>query len=102
MALPILIVGTIAGAGAPAAAEERVVCTAQKVQDQDYQGLPDPYRARVICSSIPRNKKIRAKLDVQWDTDQHSAWFTNTNVWYYTGNNLCTFGCSATLEVANR
>jgi hypothetical protein len=98
----VLVVGTIVGINSTASAEERVVCTAQKVADP-VPFLPANVRARVKCTQIPRSKKIRPKLDVKWDTDNTGDWFTATNVWFYVKmGSACPFGCTATYDVANR
>jgi regulator of RNase E activity RraB len=85
---------------APPAAALGASCTAVK-QTREEMGL-DSHRARVICTWIASDTKVRAKLVRDGAKDYTSSWFTTTNKYYYTGWATCYAGCHAVYEVAPR
>lgn len=87
-------------ATAPSASAVSASCTAVKQTDSQV-GL-DAHRARVICSSIASDTKVRAKLVRNGAVDYTSSWFTTKGKYYYTAWASCYAGCHATYEVARR
>lgn len=71
-------------------------CTAAK-ETRAETGL-DSNRARVRCTSIASDTKVRAKLNRNNGPDYTGSWFTTTYKNYYSPWGACAFGCSATYD----
>lgn len=93
----LLVVGGLQSADAMADG-----CEHWKYHDQSNPLSFDYYGASARCSSIPADKKVRAKLRVNLDYDSNSSWFTVLNTTRSVGGRSCAFGCSADHEYGNR
>jgi hypothetical protein len=94
-----VVPATILSVATPASAVG-ASCTAVR-QSKSQIGL-DHHRARVICTRINSDTKVRAKLIRDGAKDYTSSWFTTEDKYYYTGYATCYAGCRAVYEVAAR
>jgi len=97
----LMVVATVAVGGVAVTAGPAYAATScDDAREQKSQVGLDAYRAKTKCSSIQTNYKVRAKLIRNGGPDYTSQWFTQLNVWYYSGWYTCYQGCSAGHETA--
>ena len=91
--------GMVLGLGIGSAEAVSGTCSATKQKDEVFG--PDQYRVRAWCSSLSGDAKARGNLNRNNQVDEHTAWFTTLNKYYYGSWDDCLWSCSANYQISH-